>query len=109
MAENALALISGMKISSIAKQSKYADQELGAGIAAPFAVIGYKGGKWSIRHRGTTTILERKDAQGRSEGPVPFLDLVILFAASHHSKVYYAKQYSDGDDDVPDGWSTNGV
>jgi hypothetical protein len=109
MTQNALAVLGGMKISTLAKKSKYADQELGAGIAAPFAVIGFKGGKWSIRHRGITHLLERKDAQGRSEGPVPFLDLVILFAASHHSKVYYAKQYQDGDDDIPDCWSTDGV
>lgn len=107
--QNALAVLSGAKISSLALQSKYATQELGAGIAAPFAVIGYKGSRWSIRHRGVTTVLERFDAQGRRDGFVPFLDVVILFAASHHSKVYYEKNYSDGDDDAPDCWSTNGT
>lgn len=107
--QNALAVLSGAKISSLALQSKYATQELGAGIAAPFAIIGYKGARWSIRHRGTTTVLERFDAQGRRDGFVPFLDVVILLAATHHSKVYYAKNYQDGDDDVPDCWSTNGA
>jgi hypothetical protein len=107
--QNALTVIGGMKISTVAKQSKYADQELGAGIAAPFAVIGYKGGRWSIRHRGNTHVLERRDAQGRPDGFVPYLDLVVLLAASHHSKVYYAKNYTDGDDSIPDCWSTDGV
>lgn len=109
MAENALTVIGSMKISTLAKQSKYADQELGAGIAAPFAVIGYKGGRWSIRHRGNTHVLERRDAQGRPDGFVPYLDLVVLLAASHHSKVYYEKNYTDGDDNPPDCWSTDGI
>src|SRR5215813_9940029 len=83
-------------------QLKHTDQALGEGIAAPFAVIGYKGARWSVRHRGNTTVLERRDAQGRPDGFVPFLDLVVLRAATHHSKTYYAKNYQDGDDDVPD-------
>jgi len=107
--QNALAILSGAKISDLARQSKFATQELGAGIAAPFAVIGYKGGRWSVRHRGVTTVLQRFDASGRPDGFVPFLDLVILQAASHHSKIYYAKAYTDGDDEIPDCWSTNGV
>jgi hypothetical protein len=102
-------MIGNLKISQLAKTSKYAGQELGAGIAAPFAVIGYKGARWSIRHRGNTHVLERKDAQGRPDGFVPFLDLVILLSASHHSKVYYEKPYIDGSDDMPDCWSTDGV
>jgi len=108
---NALAVLGGMKnsISSYAKQSKYADQALGEGIAAPFAVIGYKGARWSIRHRGNVTVLQRYDAQNRPDGFVPYLDLVVLFAASHHSKVYYEKAYVDGSDDMPDCWSTDGV
>lgn len=106
---NALAIIGNLKISTIAKESKFAGQEFGAGIAAPFPVIGYKGGKWSIRHRGTNTMLMRKDAQGRDEGPLPFLELVALHVASNHSKTYYAKAYKDGDEEVPDCWSTNGL
>jgi hypothetical protein len=109
MADNSLTVIGGMKISTKAKQSKYADQELGAGIAAPFAVIGFKGGRWAIKSRGTTHVLERRDAQGRPDGFVPYLDVVILLAASHHSKVYYAKTYQDGDEGVPDCWSTDGT
>jgi hypothetical protein len=110
--QNSLAVIDQIKmqISPLARQElKYVDQELGAGIAAPFAVIGFKGGKWSIRHRGNTTLLMRYDAHGREEGPLPFIEVVILFAASHHSKVYYAKNYQDGDDAIPDCWSTDGL
>lgn len=103
--KNALTVIANMKISTRAKQVlRHADEELAPGIAAPFAVIGYKGARWSVRHRGNTTVLERDDGSF-----VPFLDVVMLFAAPHHSKVFYAKAYQDGDDDVPDCWSTDGI
>src|SRR5215813_11748981 len=80
-------------------QLKHTDQALGEGIAAPFAVIGYKGARWSVRHRGNTKVLEQADGSF-----VPFLDMVLLHAAPHHSKIYYAKSYQDGDDEVPDCW-----
>jgi hypothetical protein len=109
MSQNALTIISKMQLAPNARQVKYADQELGAGIAAPFAVIGYKGARWSIRHRGNTHVLQRYDGQGRPDGFPPYLNLVILLAASHHSKVYYAKDYKEGDDGIPDCWATNGI
>src|SRR5215470_633218 len=94
-----------MQISQRARQVlKHADEELAPGIAAPFAVIGFKGSRWSLKHRGQITTFERSD--GSFE---PFLDVVMLYAAPHHSKIYYAKAYQDGDDDVPDCWSTDGI
>lgn len=103
--KNALTLIANMQISTRARQVlKHADEELAAGIAAPFAVIGFKGGKWSVRSRGTVKELENPDGSS-----IPFIDVVVLYAASHHSKIYYAKVYQDGDDDVPDCWSTDGI
>lgn len=102
--KHALTIIANMKISTRAKAVlKHADEELAPGIAAPFAVIGYKGARWSVRARGNTTVLEQDDGSF-----VPFLDVVMLHAAAHHSKIYYAKTYQDGDDDVPDCWSTDG-
>ena len=104
-----LALIQGMQISTKARQSKYADMDLGKGLSAPFPVIGYKGSKWSVRNRGTTYPCEVPDATGRFKIPVPFLDLVVLYGAEHNSKTYYSKNYQDGDDHPPDCWSTDGI
>lgn len=107
--KNALTTLANMKISTRARQMKHANEELAPGIAAPFAVIGYKGGHWSIRHRGNVTELERKTADGRPDGYEPFIHVVMLHAAPHHSKVYYEKPYVDGNDDPPDCWSTDGI
>jgi hypothetical protein len=110
MADNSLALLANIstQLAPNARKLKYADQDLGAGIQAPFAVIGYKGGRWSVRHRGSTKVLERFDEKGRPDGFVPYLDLVVLYAAGHNSKVYYATGYVEGSDSPPDCWSTDG-
>jgi len=91
-----------------ARQLKHADEAIGIGIAAPFAVIGYKGARWSIRHRGNVTMLEKTDQDGEKYA-VPHLDLIALYAATHNSKTYYEKAWVDGNDDPPDCWSTDGT
>src|SRR5262245_25458393 len=108
--QNALAVIRGINIPAEARTllNNY-DKELAPGIDAPFDVITYKGGHWGMVSRGNRTIFERKTADGRPDGYEPFLYLVLLNGADHHSKVYYAKTYQDGDDDMPDCWSTDGL
>jgi hypothetical protein len=95
-------------IPAAAQRSIYANQRLGEGIEAPFAIIGYKGGKWSIKHRGQSTMLYQYDENGKPMGPKPFIDVVIVGRAPSNSKVYYAKTYAEGDDGQPDCWSSNG-
>lgn len=91
-----------------AQTLRTAGRKLGEGIQTPFAIIGYKGGKFSIQHRGTKEILYRYDATGKVEGTVQHLDLVIVDTADANAKVYYAKAYQEGDDAQPDCWSSNG-
>jgi len=75
-----------------------------AGIQASFAVVGYKGRSWRLKHRGEENLV--RDAQGR---PMPDLDVVIVGVAPSISKIYYEKAYVEGDDSAPDCFSLNGV
>ena len=95
-------------IPAAAARSVYANQRLGENIDAPFAIIGYKGGKWTIKHRGQSTMLYQYDETGKVTGPKPYIDVVIIGRAPTNSKVYYAKTYAEGDDGQPDCWSSNG-
>ena len=59
--------------------------KLSDGIGSGYAVIGYRGKTWSVRHRG-----EKKNFVRPDDGsPVGHLDVVILRAAPHKSKSYY--------------------
>jgi len=74
-----------------------------AGVQASFAVVGYKGRNWRLKHRGEETLL--RDAQGR---PIPELDVVIVGVAPSISKIYYERAYVEGDDSAPDCFSLDG-
>lgn len=75
-----------------------------AGVQASFAVVGYKGRAWSLKHRGENTLV--RDAKG---APVPTLEIVIVGVAPAVSKIYYQKAYVEGDDNAPDCFSIDGV
>lgn len=74
------------------------------GIQAAFAVIGYKGRNWRIKHRGEDELL--KDDRGV---PMATLDVVIVGISQAISKQWYDKRYSEGDNEAPDCFSANGV
>jgi hypothetical protein len=88
-----------------ALRGKKVENELSAGIAAGFALIGFKGKVWSVRHQGTTTPLMRPD----NDGPVNSIEVVIVKASTHISKIYYEGKYTEGSNAAPDCFSTNGV
>lgn len=75
-----------------------------AGLTAAFAVIGYKGKNWRIKHRGEEELV--MDANGV---PVPVLNVIIVGVSPNISKQYYEKKYSEGDDGAPDCFSIDGV
>ena len=75
-----------------------------AGVAAGFAVLGYKGRNWRLKHAGNEELL--KDARGV---PTATLEVVIVGVSPAISKIWYEKKYSEGDDAAPDCWSVNGV
>lgn len=81
------------------------NDELGAGIASSYGVMGFKGKVWSTRFGGVDTPLMRDDGDG-ARGSI---EVVIVKAAAPVSKIYYKGGYVDGSTAAPDCWSANGV
>jgi hypothetical protein len=75
-----------------------------AGLTPSFAVIGYKGRNWRLKHAGEEELL--KEPNG---APVATLDVIIVGIATAISKIFYEKRYAEGDDQAPDCWSTDGI
>lgn len=61
------------------------DESLADGIGSGYAVIGYKGKVWSLRHRGETHTFIRPD----DGSPLAFLDVIILRSPAVKAKSYY--------------------
>ena len=81
------------------------NDDLGAGIEGGYAVVGYRGKVWSIKHQGEETQLFRPD----DGTPRAAIDVVILKAAGVKAKNYYANGFVEGSNSPPDCYSTNGV
>lgn len=80
------------------------NNDLSGGISAGFAVISYRGGKWRIKHRGEEHLLMRPDGD-----PMTSIELVLVKASSHLSKIFYKDGYKDGAAEAPDCFSNNGI
>jgi hypothetical protein len=107
VANNALALNNGGQLPALARDFLDANNELGGGISSGFAVFSFRGKVWRVKHKGEEHILER-DIDGHRQ-PVPFVDLVIVKAPDHLSKVFYKSGYQEGSSAPPDCYSTNGT
>lgn len=81
------------------------ENDLSAGVQAGFGIIGYKGKVWSTRYRGDEKQLMRPDG----DGPRNSIEVVILKASGHVSKIWYEHGYVEGSTAAPDCYSTNGV
>lgn len=81
-----------------------AADELAAGISASFPVVSFRGRVWRIKTKGEEIIV--KDAEG---SPKPYIDVVLLAANAVLSKIFYDKNYVEGDDSPPRCWSVDGV
>lgn len=73
----------------------------------PWVRITYKAKEWAIKDGAKTIPLPPRIIDGRPEVN-PNLDIVILKAAGHLSKRWYAKGWAEGDNNPPDCWSTKG-
>lgn len=80
-------------------------EDLGAGITSGFGVIGYKGKIWSIKAGGNEHKMLRPD----DGTPAASIELIILRASEHVSKVYYKSSFVDGSNAKPDCQSVNGI
>jgi hypothetical protein len=81
------------------------ENDLSAGVQVGFGIIGYKGKVWSTRFRGTNTDLMRHDG----DGPMNSVEIVILKASAHVSKIWYENGWVEGSNAAPDCFSTNGI
>lgn len=84
------------------------DEDLGAGIQVGFAVIGYRGKTWSIKHKGQEIPITGRDAGGDVVA-LPSIELVVVKAPNHLSKVWYEQGWSEDASAPPDCASSNGV
>src|SRR5690606_37267297 len=76
-----------------------------SGIQSSFGLIGYKGKVWSIRYRGDEQQLMRDDG----DGPRGSIEVVILKASQHISKIWYELGYVEGSNAAPDCFCNNGI
>jgi hypothetical protein len=92
-----------------AVSSRFAGQtatdDLSAGVQSGFGIMGFKGKVWSLRKGGQDTPLMRPDG----DGPRNSIEVVILKASGHVSKIWYENGYVEGSTAAPDCFSTNGV
>lgn len=82
-----------------------AENDLSAGISAGFGLVGYRGKVWSLKHRGEETQLMRDDG----DGPKASIEVVMVKASTHISKIFYENGYVEGSSEAPDCFSTNGI
>lgn len=82
-----------------------ANDELGGGIGQSFGVITYRGKVWRIKYQGNERIIGRDDDPNE---PRSSIDVVIIKAAAHISKIWYEGGYKEGSNERPDCWSANG-
>jgi hypothetical protein len=81
-----------------------AADDLGAGIAASFPILSIEGKVWTIKYRG-----EEKQVTDERGYPRPDVDVVIVMAPKHKSKVYFGEgRYIQGQKTVPVCWASDG-
>ena len=92
-------------VSSVFGGQAATNDELGAGVASSYGVMGYKGKVWSTRFGGVDTPLMREDGDG-ARGSI---EVVIVKAAAPISKIFYKGGYVEGSTAAPDCWSASGM
>ena len=102
---NALVPANMGQVSTVFANQTPAADDLTSGIQGGFGHIGYKGKVWSIRHRGEEVQLMRDDG----DGPRNSIEIVLLKANPHVSKIFYEGSYVEGSNAAPDCFSHNGI
>jgi len=77
--------------------------DLGGGIQASFPVLSIKGKAWTIKFQGAKQIV--MDDRGY---PRPDIDVVIVMAPKHKSKVYFPDGFDEDNPAPPTCWSSDG-
>lgn len=80
-----------------------AASDLTSGAESAFPILSIKGRIFCVKQGGEKRVIQHGGQ------PVFALDVVLLKANPNLSKLYYAKAYSEGDDNPPDCSASNGV
>lgn len=80
------------------------NDDLAGGMGSGFSVLSIKGSRWRLKAGGESEPIVDMDT-----GEIkPSIEVVLLKANPHYSKIYYGKQYEEGDDAGPDCFSIDG-
>lgn len=78
--------------------------DLSSGVNGGFPVLSIKGKVWHVVQGGARTLLTNADGEPRSS-----IEVVIIKANKHVSKIYYADGYTEGSDAAPSCSSHDGI
>lgn len=79
---------------------------LAGGVSSGYPVLSFKGKTWSLREGGTSNIIMKEDDE---DEVATSLEVVIVKANPHLSKVYYDHGYVEGSDEKPKCYSHDGI
>lgn len=79
--------------------------DLTGGVSVGFPVLSIKGKVFHVKQGGEATLITQKD----SDDPATSIEVVLIKANPHISKVYYESGYTEGADAKPTCYSNNGV
>lgn len=80
--------------------------DLSQGVSVGFPVLSIKGKAFHINQGGESQLITRPDDP---DEPATSLNVILIKANPHISKVYYENGYEDGSTEAPNCYSNNGV
>jgi len=80
------------------------NSDLTEGVAMSFAVVTFRGKVWRVRYKGEDRVIKLPTGD-----PASSIIAVIVKSSPAVSKLYYSKQYTEGDDAPPLCYSLDGV
>lgn len=78
--------------------------ELSGGVTSGFPIISYKGKVWRIRKGG-----EEELHVDNQQNALPTIDVVLVQANPHPSKIFYDKKFEEGSNESPRCFSNDGL
>lgn len=88
------------------EKARQANAALAAGVSVGFPVLSIKGKVWHMQRDGERKLIT---LPGQPDVPAPVLEVVIVKANPHISKVYYPSGYTEGSDAKPECFSNDGI
>lgn len=83
--------------------AKEAYQEYTEGVTAGFPVISYRGRTWRVKKGGEEQVYLNEDQEA-----VQSIEIIMIRSHPELAKIYYKKDYEEGDTSQPDCWSADG-